>query len=125
MANFTKLRATATRLIRKNGREVELVIDSKKPKDTTKPWRSNRPCSKNTVTVFAAIVKYNEKDIDGSRIKAGDRRALIEIKIEDDAEIDLRFYDLLIDRDERWRIENIEKIEPSTTTVVYDAQLRT
>lgn len=124
MANFSKLQATATRLIRKNGRAVTVVRASTNPKDPEKPWRGNQ-CVDTELPTFAAIVDYQERDIDGERIRRGDRRALIEVpKDSDGNEIDLRFFDRLDDRGERWRMMNIQKIEPANTTVVYDVQLR-
>lgn len=124
MADFAKLKATATRLIRKNGRDVVVVKESQVPKDPEKPWLGNQ-CVDQDETVRAAIVDYREQDIDGSRIKRGDRRALIEVPSDTDGnEIDLRFFDRLDDRGERWRMVNIQKIEPADITVVYDVQLR-
>lgn len=124
MANFARLRATATRLVRKNGRDVVLRRDSRQAKNDDKPWRGNRPCPAEEITVKAAIVSYREKDIDGERIKRGDRQAVIEVPVKNSEDVDARFYDLIEDRDEKWRIVTMDKVEPANLTVVYIAQLR-
>lgn len=122
------LQAVATRLIRKNGRDVQLVRLSRRAKDPSKPHRGTSEIEDAKITVKAFISKYQERDIDGDNIRRGDQRALIEVKLSDQADIDsttdFSTFDRLIDGTRRWRIENIESVELGTTTLVYKAQLR-
>lgn len=120
MVDFAKLRNTARRLIQENGRSVTLVKDSRTPDDNTKPWLGG-DTNDTSVTLNAAIVQYREQDIDGDRIRRGDRRAIVEVPTGND---DLRQFDRLIDRNETWGIVSINKIEPADITVVYVMQIR-
>lgn len=113
----TTLAATAQRLIAKNGRSVTLRKESRTPKDQAKPWRGT-DCNDTDITVTAVIVDYTEADIDGERIKRGDRRALVSTTT------DIRQWDLMIDGDEHYRIQNVEQIKPGSVDILWKLQLR-
>ena len=76
------LQAVATRLVRKNGRDVSLVRLSRRAKDPSKPHRGTSEIEEAKITVKAFIADYAEDDIDGDAIRRGDQRALIEVNLE-------------------------------------------
>lgn len=105
-----------------------MVKESRQAEDPEKPWRKKGCTDEERLTVRAAIVDYDENDIDGERIRRGDKRALIEVPLEDStdptSDIDLRDFDILVDQGERWRMEDVNKVDPADVVVVYDVQLR-
>lgn len=80
--NYTKLAATALRLIRDNGRNVQFRKFSRVAQDSNKPWRSDNPSAVSDdtqfeVTVKAVVTPYTQFEIDGTLIRNGDKRAYV------------------------------------------------
>lgn len=120
MADFVKLARTAQRLITKNGRSMTLAKESITPRDPSKPW-SGSDCGTTEITAVVAVTQYSEDEVDGDRIRRGDRQAWVAPpssgeRIED--------FDYVIDGDRRWSIQDVLVIEPAETVVAYRMQLR-
>ena len=122
------LQAVATRLVRKNGRDVSLVRLSRRAKDPSKPHRGTSEIEEAKITVKAFIADYAEDDIDGDAIRRGDQRALIEVNLETAGDInsatDFTKFDRLIDNGREWRIVTIGPVQLGSTDLVFKAQLR-
>lgn len=73
--NYTRLAATAERLIRENGRVVTLRKRNDTPPDANEPWN---PSPDDTLTdVRAVIAPHEEEDEEGQRTRYGEAEAII------------------------------------------------
>ena len=105
-----------------------MVRNSRRPKDPSKPHRGTSRIEEAKITVKAFIAGFAESDIDGDNIRRGDQRALIEVNLAEqtniDSSTDFSEFDEIIDQTRRWRIERIEAIELGTTVLAFKAVLR-
>lgn len=120
MVNFINLAAVATRLIAENGREMTIVKASRDPIDPEKPWRGNDDGGVDEITAVVAITRYDETEIDGEKIKSGDRKGWVGAV----AGKKLETFNYVFDGDVRWNIKKTKVIQPSTIVVAYRFQLR-
>ena len=122
MVDFVRLSATAQRLIGANGRTVTLQNRTTTPVDVNKPWLGTT-ASGTSVSVTAVILDYDNDQVDGTLVQAGDRRALV-------ADDDIDDFDIsagtttLIDGSNTYSIESVMPIQPATKAVIYTLQLR-
>lgn len=116
----TTLAQLAERLIAKNGRVVTLCRAARQPLNPEKPWLGT-DCANDSTQVRAVILDYTEEDIDGSRIKRGDRRALVAAL---PTSLDFRQWDLLVDGETEFRIIAAEITQPGTVLILWEFQLR-
>lgn len=125
MANYTRMAATAKRLIEKNGRTVTLVRLSRSALDTNKPWRGPDPDpdpAPAAITCKAVIVPYEAKELEGSLIRNGDKRAFIaDTSLPDH---DLEKFDTLIDGGDTYKIVSVALFNPGDVRLLYEIQLR-
>lgn len=126
MVDFTSLRATAERLISENGRDVTLVKRLRTADDVAKPWRGPPVGPDLTIVAKAVFVEFEEEDFDSTLVRRGDKRALISAKVVEalDATTMLEEFDTVLDNTVEWKVVNVVVIEPGTSRVLYDVQLR-
>lgn len=126
MVDFTSLRATAERLISENGRDVTLVKRLRTADDVAKPWRGPPVGPDVTIVAKAVFVEFEEEDFDSTLVRRGDKRALISAKVVEalDATTMLEEFDTVLDNTVEWKVVNVVVIEPGTSRVLYDVQLR-
>lgn len=121
MADFTKLAATAARLIEKNGRSVRVVRYGNNPQDQEKPWRGQKQYLEAEVTGIAAFVPKTQLIGTFATQEEGLLReseyALF--AAENDGGYHLEQFDALIDGDRVWRIVKTEVLAPAATRVIY------
>ena len=122
--DYSRPRATAERLIARFGRDAALRVRTPGTPGTGDPWN---PGSETGGTVVdypakAAIVDYTQRERDGTRIQAEDRRALI--STEGLAEVDPEAADELVLDGKPYAIVAMLALEPGGTVVMYDAQVR-
>lgn len=127
MVDITSLRSTAERLISENGRDVTLVKRDRTAGDGAKPWRG--PASPGTdvsVTAKAVFVDFEEGDFAATLVRRGDKRALVSAKVIEDinSAAALEEFDVVLDGDVEWKIISTTVIEPGSSRVLYDMQLR-
>jgi hypothetical protein len=125
MVNYVRMAATAKRLIEGNGRTVTLVRLSRSPEDTDKPWRGpdlTPDPVPPAITCKAVIIPYVEKEVDGSNIKHGDKRAYIAETSLD--EIEIETYDRLVDASVIYKIVIASLLNPGDVRLLYELQLR-
>lgn len=120
MVDFTRLAATATRLIAADGRDMTIVKESRDPADPSKPWRGNDEGGVIERPVTGAVTRYCEKEIDGEAIKIGDCKIWIGVE----AGYALETFDYIDDGDVRWSIQDVKVIKPADTVVAYRFQVR-
>lgn len=123
MAKYPSLRATAQRLIQKNGRDITYRQKGATLTDPAKPWEGTTAASNKDSTVKASFVSITEQEIRGQLVKTGDKRVLI-------AADDLPCVtppssaDTILDRGIAWNIVSVEAIDPSEAAVLYDFHVR-
>ena len=128
--NYANFRTTAERLIEENGRDVSLVRrDQGNPVDSAKPWRDSTEAATITFIVKGVIIDFEKEDIDGSLVRRGDKRVLISAKSVSDeggsaANLIIEDYDHVLDAGVRWKIKDVNLIEPGDTRIMYDLQIR-
>lgn len=71
-----------------------------------------------TFNIVGLKVDYDPKEIDGSRVQAGDIKFLCQ------AENEMKIGDLVMVDGAQWRVENPNPLAPAATTLLYQLQLR-
>lgn len=128
--NYANFRTLAERLIEENGRNITLVRrDQGNPVDSAKPWRDSTEAATITFIVKGVIIDFDKEDIDGSLVRRGDKRVLISDKSVSDeggsaANLIIEDYDHILDAGVRWKIKEVNLIEPGDTRIMYDLQIR-
>lgn len=122
MADYVKLAATATRLIKANGRLITLQKLSATPADATKPW--NGPAAPTVavqVTNVGAVFVppggsgLGRSVVDDELIKRCDQIALV-APVEEGLETMSR----ILDTDgQTWKIEWVQVLKPAAKTLLY------
>lgn len=113
------LEQTAVKLIAKFGRAATLLRKSLTPDDPAAPWDSN-DSEGASVAITAAFVKFNTQQIDGTVIQAGDQQALVAAL----ATTPITDSDTILDGGKRWRILNVELVQPGAIEYLYKCQVR-
>lgn len=117
MPDYTRLAATAQRLIQKNGRSIVFVKLDEASADPTQPW--NGPdTSETTLALNGVFVPPNTvRQFGISALGEGTEfRDLVtfseQIIITAQGDNDLREYTKVIDRDDRWGIIGLQVLRP-------------
>jgi hypothetical protein len=115
---YDRMAATADRLLKKYGAARELhrtTADSYDPSTGV-----FTPGGDVTYDIFAAKFDYEQKDIDGTVIKAGDQRAYISPT----AAVTPQTGDRIDFDGVKWNVQASRPIAPATKIVLHDVQLR-
>ena len=112
----------AQRLIRQNGRQVDLVRAPTAPADPSAPWDGPTPGSEQRLTVWAVVTDYKNNAVDGEEIMRGDRMLIIPA-LEMNGE-DPNTYESVVDGSDRWNTMRVETIKPGSVPIVYKMQAR-
>jgi hypothetical protein len=115
--DYTNSNATATRLLAKFGRSVTHTI---RTAGTYDPATGLITVTETTQSATAALFDYGTKDIDGTLIVMGDKRALIAANITTMPKPD----DTLTVGSVVWTIKQVNELNPAGTSVMYEAQVR-
>jgi hypothetical protein len=125
MVDYTRLAATAERLINKNGREVTFVKKSTTPLDPTKPWKGSSTSATETTLVRRAVfVPPNQVRIFGlsalgEATQFVDMIAFCEqIAIVFPDENDLKEYQTLRDGSINWNIMALQLLKPADKQIL-------
>lgn len=122
MARFDSVRALATRLIQKNGRDVTLTTNTASaPADADKPWRAGE-VSQATNTVRAVIIPFKQAYVDGNLIRFDDKQAYVSAEAIDGINIALK--DTIVDGNNNYRVVEVEDISPGEQKILWVLQLR-
>jgi type II secretory pathway component PulC len=126
--NYSSLRATAERLIRENGRDIQVVRRSRTAADPTKPGRASETTT-TSITVKGVILFADLEQVDNVTIEREDQLAFISAEAVENinATVLLEEYDYVVDGGVQWDIINKNVIEPGVpgeSRVLYTLQLR-
>lgn len=75
MSFYPGLKATALSLLTDKGQSMTLT---KRPSGAYSPATGSAPITETTEAVYGAAFDYNARDIDGTLIKRGDKRVIME-----------------------------------------------
>lgn len=128
--DYAKFRLLAERLIEENGRTITLVRqDQGNPADAAKPWRASTNANEITTDVIGVFTDFEKEDFEGTLIRRGDKRVLIAAKSVEDAtsgslNVKVEDFDAILDDGVRWKILTADLIEPGSSRIMYDVQVR-
>ncbi|QHJ83864.1 MAG: hypothetical protein [Bacteriophage sp.] len=71
------------------------------------------------VKIMGVKVEYNQKEIDGTLIKAGDLKMVCDARVKD-----IAIGDKVVISGQSWRVENPNPVIPADTLICYKLQLR-
>ena len=115
--DYVNLRLTAQRLIRDNGKNISVCIQTV---DYTTGLKTE-----TTKTIHAVETEYNLKEMSGSSVQEGDRKLLLSAL---DASGNVYTAPTLADRikigNEYYKIVTIYPISPGNTTLMYEVFIR-
>ncbi|WP_430434259.1 hypothetical protein [Methyloversatilis sp.] len=116
--DYARPAATAQRLLERFGRAVTLTRTTHGAYDSA----TGAPGTGTTVTHAgtAALLEYQQRDIDGTHIRVGDLRAYIA----PDIEITPQTGDTLTIGGEMWSVIASRPLAPAGVVVLHDAQVR-
>jgi len=121
--DYTKLAATAARLIKNNGRSITFVKLDEAAADPSEPW--NGPASNETTLALNGVfvppntVRQFGLSALGEGTEFKDLVTFSEqIIITAQGENDLREYTKVIDRSDRWGIIGLQVLRPGDTTLI-------
>ena len=116
--DFVRSAATAKRLIEKNGRTVDLIKVRTTPADSSKPWRGPaNPQRPVLASPKALIVDVEEKDVDGTLVRMGMRKAYIAYT---SVNQELRDLDFINDEGRDMKVCKVGLIKPADTPILYE-----
>lgn len=122
--NSDKLIALAQRLIKKNGRVVELQKLTRS-NTSDKPWKENTETyiSEDSVEVDACFIPassdFGENVVSTELISRVDQVALIA-----PTTVDIKFHNVVIDRNKQWKIDWVQVLDPADKPLLYVVGLK-
>lgn len=114
---YTRLAATAVRLLTKYGKPIRLT---RKGSPVYNPATSTTTSTPESHTVIGAKFDYSQDDIDGTTIRSGDQRAYIA----PNAPVTPKTGDTLTFADGAWNVVASRPLAPADLVVLHDVQLR-
>ena len=124
MTFYTRLQATANRLLRGKGQSVTLTKVTAGTYDPTTGGFTGAGTS--TQTAYGAVFDYGAKQIDGTLIKAGDKQLLLSaVKTDGTALIAPALGDTVTVGGVTYTlVEPLKEVNPAGTVVLFDVNLR-
>lgn len=114
--NYARARATAERLLARFGQTGAI---RRAGAATGDPWNPT-PGANTDYPAQIVVTGYDAREIDGTRIQATDKKALV-----GGVEIDPATSDDLVEADGTvWEIVAVERLKPAETTVLHTLQIR-
>jgi hypothetical protein len=117
VADFTRLAATAERLIEKNGRTVTVTKQGKTPTDSTKPWRGLSTPGVASVTGKAVFVEPSKLQRNEDNVKRAEQG--VYFAANNDGGQALETFDTLLDGASTWKILSAELLKPASKKLLY------
>jgi hypothetical protein len=125
VADFSRMAATAQRLIEANGRPVTIIKHGANPQDSDKPWRAGSQYPVATVTgraVFVAPSDLGHRVQDVDNVRRAEKVALFAAV--NDGGHQLETFDVIEDGDSVWYIIKAEVLQPAATRLLYQFEVR-
>jgi len=117
MSFYTGLKGTAAKLLKSKGQLVTITISVDASFDHV--LGIDTPAADVTFTAYGAAFDYKKRDIDGTLIKAGDIRFLMEAK-----ETEPAIGGNIVIDSVTYRIIDLTPTSPAGVVVMYELQLR-
>lgn len=125
--DYAAMAAMTESMIAANGRLIMLLASNTTASDAAKPWRGvTKPYTKpddagsEIGPVYGLEVAYAERDIDGDKVKRGDKKFLVAaLNI-----VDVKLYEGIDDGGDVWSIVAAELLQPGPTRLLYTFQVR-
>lgn len=139
MVDVTKFQFLAERLIRENGRDINIVVNPTTSEggvlhDSGKPWRGTQrsvPVSSSSeldmpfyLTVKGIFLDFTKFTEAGRSIQSGDKNLFIAFLDAGAGEYIMTGKEKIVDNNKDWSIEDINIIQPNELFVYYDLQVR-
>ncbi|MCC6425642.1 MAG: hypothetical protein IT435_02355 [Phycisphaerales bacterium] len=125
MGIHDKFANLAERLIAKHGREMILRKMSRVPADATKPWRGPATSTATgyefAIDVKAVVVEWTEEELERDHTRSGSQRLLVAAK---NVTQNLLEVDSLLDEGRVYSLSKGSRLQPGTTAILYDFQVR-
>jgi hypothetical protein len=124
MADWTRQRATAKRLIEGKGGlfTITYAMVDRDAVDAGKPWLGTEPGTGQAVDVLAVRIDYDASRIDGTNIRAGDTELMIAAASITTAP---SVGDSVTEADGTvWKVTRVEPLKPGGEPILYTLNLR-
>lgn len=129
MVDYVRLKATAERLMAKNGRQLTLHRLEKTSDDALKPWRgTSDPRPGDVLTVYGVFVKPASlahlgyvAGLDDFRIMEDD---FVMLSPEGIIDTEIETYNEVVDDNRQWRIDSLQRLKPGPTIMLYLLRLK-
>ena len=112
--DYAKTRATATRLIERFGQAVTFHRVSAETGDAWNPTQQT-----TSYPARAAVLGYEDSEIDGTMVQAGDRKLYVSV-----FGIEPTTSDKVVIGTESLRVVNVKPLNPAGTVVFFEVQCR-
>lgn len=123
MVDTTKLIATAQRLIKKNGRAVQLLQFDSAPANPSQPWKGNadpRATPDATLDLSAVFVQPSSAVRLGLSAESSDliKRSEQILIVSPGPTVDVRVFHEVVDDTENWKIQGVEILKPGSEVLL-------
>jgi hypothetical protein len=123
MEFYSKMQATANRLLKGKGQEITLTRQAAGAYD---PATGTAAVTTTTQTAYGAMFEYGDKNIDGTLIKEGDKQLLLSAFKTDGAALMAPVLGdtVSIGGVTYTLVEPLKEVNPAGTVVMYEVNLR-
>lgn len=130
MVDYTRLAATAKRLVEKNGRTLSLYKRSRTASAPLQPWRGTveQDPAGAGISVIGVVVPAagsgfgRARTVDGTLAESFDEVAIVAAASLPDG-VELEGFSNLVDDSRSWKIDGVEKLKPGDTSLLYVLRL--
>jgi hypothetical protein len=122
MEFYSKMQATANRLLKGKGQEITLTRQTAGAYD---PATGTAAVTTTTQTAYGAMFEYGDKNIDGVLIKEGDKQLLLSaLNSAGTALVAPQLNDTVTINTVVYTVVRIKPLSPAGTTVLFDCNIR-
>jgi hypothetical protein len=122
MEFYSKMQATANRLLKGKGQEITLTRQTAGAYD---PATGTAAVTTTTQTAYGAMFEYGDKNIDGVLIQEGDKQLLLSaLNSAGTALVAPQLNDTVTINTVVYTVVRIKPLSPAGTTVLFDCNIR-
>jgi hypothetical protein len=122
MEFYSKMQATANRLLKGKGQSITLT---RRTAGTYDPATGTAAVTTTTQTAYGAMFEYGDKNIDGVLIKEGDKQLLLSaLNSAGTALVAPQLNDTVTINTVVYTVVRIKPLSPAGTTVLFDCNIR-
>lgn len=116
--DYTGLQGTATRLLASYGRAMSLRSQTYTTPNTATPW--NKTVTNADLAITGVVEDYRQAEVDGTKIKQGDKRILVAGSITTAPAAGKQIVDGAV----VYTIQDVTTLQPGGTALLYVCQVR-